>query len=125
MTSFLLAYLLLQGIAIFLAGNVLQYHSHALLANLTTTRGGKINKSSSAPPKYRIPRGGAFELVSCPHYFAEIVIYVGLALILTGVNTKPWLMAIWVVSVPRHHLCELYVLALNVCWCRLCWVFRV
>jgi 3-oxo-5-alpha-steroid 4-dehydrogenase 3 len=38
-----------------------------------------------------------FELVSCPHYFAEIVIYCGL-LAATGGKLLPLLMLVWVVS---------------------------
>jgi steroid 5-alpha reductase family enzyme len=40
--------------------------------------------------------GGLFELVSCPHYFAEIVIYLGLLLLTQG-SLVAWLMNVWVV----------------------------
>lgn len=91
---------LLQGAAVFLVGNALQLHSHALLAALSArTSSRRSRRSSSGAVRYRIPRGGAFEWVSCPHYLAEIVIYLGLAL-LAGANTHgPWLMVAWVVSV--------------------------
>jgi len=46
---------------------------------------------------YRLPRGGAFELVSCPHYLAEIVIYAGLALVAGRGRLLPWLVLAWVV----------------------------
>ena len=78
----------------FLAGNVLQLHSHAVLSRLA---GRSTPSRAPSKPRYRIPRGGAFHLVSCPHYFAEIVIYFGLALLNTGVNLKPWFMVAWVV----------------------------
>lgn len=90
----------LQGILIFLFGNALQSHSHYLLARLTKTSTSTRRRSSSTSgaPRYRIPRGGAFELVSCPHYLGEIVIYLGLA-ILTGTRVVgPWMMVAWVVS---------------------------
>jgi len=77
---------------VFLAGNALQLHSHALLSRLTP--GGKRD----GPVRYRIPRGGAFDLVSCPHYLAEIVIYLGLAIMEGEATVKPWCMVAWVVS---------------------------
>ena len=30
---------------------------------------------------YKIPRGGLFELVACPHYLFEIIMFLGLAMI--------------------------------------------
>lgn len=45
--------------------------------------------------------GGAFELVSCPHYLGEVVIYAGLALALAGQRVTAWLMLLWVVSRGR------------------------
>jgi 3-oxo-5-alpha-steroid 4-dehydrogenase 3 len=41
--------------------------------------------------------GGLFELVSCPHYLAEVVIYLGLVVASQG-QLLPLLMLIWVVS---------------------------
>ena len=42
--------------------------------------------------------GGAFELVSCPHYLGEIVIYLGLCLQLDVSRALCWLPLAWVVS---------------------------
>ena len=47
---------------------------------------------------YRIPRGGLFEWVSCPHYLGEVVVYLGLVLLTEGRNVNAWLMLAWVVS---------------------------
>lgn len=121
----------LAGAALFLAGNVLQWHSHWLLARLAG--GGRAR----APGGYKIPRGawrggrqgrrgelrlhslaglplcrpsgahvsprpghpstgGAFELVSCPHYLGEVVIYAGLVGASGGRLPAPWLMLLWV-----------------------------
>ncbi|PNW70466.1 hypothetical protein CHLRE_17g720950v5 [Chlamydomonas reinhardtii] len=44
---------------------------------------------------YEVPRGGVFNLVSCPHYLAEILIYAALALVTSG-STGSLLMAGWV-----------------------------
>lgn len=45
---------------------------------------------------HRLPVGGCFELVSCPHYFAELLIYVSLALVLGGRSLTWWLVVLYV-----------------------------
>jgi steroid 5-alpha reductase family enzyme len=50
--------------------------------------------------RYRIPRGGLFEWVSCPHYLGEIIIYVGFALLLRG-RGRVLLVVAWVVRLSR------------------------
>ena len=45
---------------------------------------------------YRIPEGGLFRWVSCPHYLAEIVIYVGFAL-MQHRQRLPLVVLAWVV----------------------------
>ncbi|RMZ53565.1 hypothetical protein APUTEX25_003387 [Auxenochlorella protothecoides] len=77
------------GVLAFVAGNLLQLHSHRLLANLS--RGTQSGT-------YRIPRGGLFELVSCPHYLAEIVIYSGLGLLIGAQRPLAWLILAWVAA---------------------------
>ena len=47
---------------------------------------------------YRIPRGGLFELVSCPHYLGEVIVYLGLVLLTEGRRGDAWMMLSWVVS---------------------------
>ncbi|KAI3435865.1 hypothetical protein D9Q98_001923 [Chlorella vulgaris] len=79
----------LAGAAVFLAGNVLQWHSHWLLSRLA----GRAKRTT-----YMIPRGGAFELVSSPHYLGEVVIYGGLVLAVAGQRSTTWLMLLWVVT---------------------------
>lgn len=90
----------------FLAGNALQLHSHWLLARLRPAQPrNPENKPSAAAGDdaaaeqscYVVPRGGAFELVSCPHYLAEMVIYAGLALVAGRGQLLPWLVLTWVV----------------------------
>ncbi|KAL6774515.1 hypothetical protein ACKKBG_A25290 [Auxenochlorella protothecoides x Auxenochlorella symbiontica] len=77
------------GVLAFVAGNLLQLHSHRLLATLS--RGTQSGA-------YRIPRGGLFELVSCPHYLAEIVIYAGLGLLIGAQRPLAWLILAWVAA---------------------------
>lgn len=94
----------------FLAGNALQLHSHWLLACLRPTQprnpGSEFSANAGADAAaqqngYVVPHGGAFELVSCPHYLAEIVIYAGLALVAGRGQLLLWLVLTWVV---RHSL---------------------
>jgi len=79
----------LLGLAIVAAGQALQGASHVQLARLPSGEGGAGNA-------YVVPRGGLFDLVSCPHYFAEIVIYVGFAVLLKGRGAVLLVLA-WVV----------------------------
>ncbi|MBN2549425.1 MAG: hypothetical protein JXB15_09725 [Anaerolineales bacterium] len=57
------------GIGLFVAGELINFWHHKLLADL---RKGNT--------KYRIPQGGLFALVSCPHYLGELTAWLGLAL---------------------------------------------
>mmetsp|Transcript_17269 Transcript_17269/g.51724 ORF Transcript_17269/g.51724 Transcript_17269/m.51724 type:complete len:306 (-) Transcript_17269:5708-6625(-) len=76
------------GLLVFGFGNWLQHQSHCVLARLS---------SNSQQHTYRIPNGGAFKMVSCPHYLGEIVIYVGLLVIQRGAHLNSWLILAWVV----------------------------
>lgn len=86
----------LLGLAMFGGGFLLAVRSDATLRSL---RGGPA-------ASYTIPRGGAFELVSCPDYLGEIVEWTGWALM-----TWTWsglVFAIWATAnlLPRalaHH----------------------
>lgn len=44
-----------------------------------------------------MPSGGLFELISCPHYFAEILIYISLAIVQCGLSVTWWLVVCFVV----------------------------
>ena len=72
------------GAALFIAGNLHQNRYHRHLAALrgggakSTKRDEKAKRPTSGD--YGVPRGGWFDAVSCPHYAAEVVLYVGLAI---------------------------------------------
>lgn len=88
-----------QGVLVFFAGNVLQCQSHWILASLRADIAGKRGDHlHTTADGYAVPQGGAFTLVSCPHYLGEIVIYIGLALILGWSNLSVWIVLAWVVS---------------------------
>ncbi len=88
---------------VFFAGNALQCHSHWILARLRATIAGKRGDHlQTTADGYAVPEGGAFTLVSCPHYLGEIVIYFGLALIVGDSNVCIWIVLAWVVSSGLH-----------------------
>lgn len=62
---------------------------------------------------HRMPVGGWFELVSCPHYFAELLIYISFSLLLGGQSLTWWLVALYVLTnqALAAQLChELYLI---------------
>eukprot|EP00268_Persea_americana_P012348 TRINITY_DN1519_c2_g1_i5.p1 TRINITY_DN1519_c2_g1~~TRINITY_DN1519_c2_g1_i5.p1 ORF type:complete len:105 (+),score=15.82 TRINITY_DN1519_c2_g1_i5:149-463(+) len=56
------------GAAIFLWGWIHQYRCHAIL--------GSLRERKEQVDEYTIPHGDWFEIVSCPHYLAEIVMLI-------------------------------------------------
>ncbi|GAX17203.1 3-oxo-5-alpha-steroid 4-dehydrogenase 3 [Fistulifera solaris] len=61
---------------VFLLGLWAQYQQHRHHRLLASLRIDPQTNSSHNSPKYRIPTGGWFRMVSCPHYLAEIILYV-------------------------------------------------
>ncbi|XP_034916891.1 polyprenal reductase 2 isoform X2 [Populus alba] len=78
------------GAAIFLWGWIHQHRCHAILGSLRE-HVGKVDE-------YVIPRGDWFEIVSSPHYLAEIVIYAGIVFGSGGADLTIWLLFRFVVS---------------------------
>lgn len=79
-------------IAIFIYAWRYQFQSNLILANLRKDRTGAVTTQ-----KHSIPRGGYFELVSSPHMFFEVVMYVALYG-LTWRNTSSLYVLGWVIS---------------------------
>jgi 3-oxo-5-alpha-steroid 4-dehydrogenase 3 len=67
------SWILVMATSMFLWAQSAQYQCHLILAKL---RPRDENNTKTA---YSVPRGGLFELVSCPHYTVEVVIYATLA----------------------------------------------
>ncbi|KAL6647022.1 hypothetical protein ACP70R_014459 [Stipagrostis hirtigluma subsp. patula] len=65
--------LLYPGVLVFSVGIAGNFYHHYLLSRLRD--GGGDDK------RYKIPRGGLFELVACPHYLFEIIGFFGFAMI--------------------------------------------
>ncbi|XP_077440659.1 polyprenal reductase [Vanacampus margaritifer] len=79
------------GMALFIAASLLQHQSMVLLAGLRTGKSGRV-----ATLAHRMPNGGCFELVSCPHYLAELLIYISLSLVAGGLSITWWLVVLYV-----------------------------
>lgn len=82
------------GAAVFAWGSVHQHRCHAILAALRSSS----NKGVDSRSGYGVPRGDWFQLVSCAHYLAEIVIYAGLVIASGGQEITVWLVLCWVVA---------------------------
>ncbi|XP_053314433.1 polyprenol reductase [Spea bombifrons] len=79
------------GLMLYLWGSIHQHRCHVIFANLRKNKSGNIVNLN-----YLVPRGDWFEKVSCPHYFAELVIYISIAFIFGLVNTTWWLVVTYV-----------------------------
>jgi hypothetical protein len=61
---------LVSGVALFATGYAINRHSDRILRHLR----------APGETGYRVPRGGMFRWVSCPHYLGEIIMWMGWAL---------------------------------------------
>ncbi|KAG0711387.1 Polyprenol reductase [Chionoecetes opilio] len=98
----------IAGTVLFLFGFVVQHRSLCLLASLRSNRGKKMQE------KYLMPEGGLFEVVSCPHMLAEVVVYAGLLTVL-GTHCDWLWVALWVLS--NQH--DGTAVVLSEAWCGL------
>lgn len=80
------------AMGIFLWASLHQHRCHKILANLRNPK----KKDHS----YHQPNGDWFELVSCPHYLAEVLIYVSMLLVFVRSDLWSvwWLVVVYVVS---------------------------
>nr|XP_002129419.1 polyprenol reductase [Ciona intestinalis] len=75
-----------MGIVVFLIASFYHHQSHIILADLR--KKGSIKKDA-----HGIPQGGLFNLVSCPHYFAEVLVYISITIIL-GAQCQTWFLVL-------------------------------
>lgn len=68
------------GLMLFVVGQLGNLYHHNILANLR--KGDRASKAN----KYVLPTGGFFEYVTMPHYFFEIVAWIGLACVTQQLN---------------------------------------
>ncbi|KAL5197080.1 hypothetical protein ABZP36_000592 [Zizania latifolia] len=76
--------LLYPGVLVFAVGVAGNFYHHRLLSQLRTTKQGGAGGGEKA---YKIPTGGLFGLVTCPHYLFEIVGFFGFAMIAQTVHS--------------------------------------
>lgn len=81
------------GVLLFAWASSLQYQSHAILAELR-----KDNKGQVVSYSHSIPKGGWFDYISCPHYFAEILIYFSICIVFAGRSTTWWMVCGFVLT---------------------------
>ncbi|NWI50535.1 PORED reductase, partial [Calyptomena viridis] len=79
------------GIMMYIWASLHQHRCLAILANLRKSKSGKVVSLS-----HSVPFGDWFESVSCPHYFAELLIYVSMAITLGFQNVTWWCVVIYV-----------------------------
>jgi protein-S-isoprenylcysteine O-methyltransferase Ste14 len=86
----------ITGFVLFLFGMIINFHSDGILRSLR----------SEVDSGYRIPRGGAFQFVSCGNYFGELVEWIGWAFLtwsLAGLTFAIWTAANLVPRALAHH----------------------
>jgi len=86
----------LIGLVVFAAGFAIHVRADATLRGLRVPGGGG----------YAIPRGGLFELVSCPNYLGEVLEWTGFAILTwspTGLSFAVWTAANLVPRAIAHH----------------------
>ncbi|KAK0143755.1 Polyprenol reductase [Merluccius polli] len=105
----------LSGAALFIWASLLQHSSLVTLARLRTGSSGAAKTFD-----HGVPHGGWFELVSCPHYFAELLIYVSLGLVLGGLSLTWWTVVSYVLfnQAVAAQLCQEYYMKKFECYPR-------
>jgi len=71
------------------------FYHHVLLA--------KLRKSPRNAKRYKIPRGGLFEYVSCPHYFMELLTWTGFSVIVHKLSFYGHIVFIFCTFVGRSY----------------------
>ncbi|XP_036378678.1 polyprenol reductase [Megalops cyprinoides] len=84
------------GVLLFLWASLHQHRCLRLLAQLRTENSGEASAGELVTLGHKVPHGGWFEVVSCPHYFAELLIYVSLGITCRGGALTWWLVVLYV-----------------------------
>ena len=86
------------AVIVFVSGSVWQHHCHCALAELR-----KPASSNSVASTYSIPRGSGFSYLLCPHYTAELLVY--LSFVMLRSCLLQWLALVWTavnLSITAH-----------------------
>jgi steroid 5-alpha reductase family enzyme len=69
------------GLEFWIIGEYGNYYHHKLLGSLrknsTDKNANEKKENSQSGSRWQIPQGALFSLVSCPHYFFEVVSWLG------------------------------------------------
>ncbi|ELU05653.1 hypothetical protein CAPTEDRAFT_229012 [Capitella teleta] len=76
---------------IFYFSSRLHHDTHIALAKLRRNKAGHIVTTD-----HKMPKGGWFDVMSSPHYFAELLVYTSIGLILGTSNVTYWWMVTYV-----------------------------
>jgi 3-oxo-5-alpha-steroid 4-dehydrogenase 3 / polyprenol reductase len=90
----------LPPILLCLWGQYQQHVHHVLLANTRKPESSATTKDKPTT-KYSLPTGGWFQYVTCPHYLAEILVYVSFTILLAQEQVqggRHFLVLFWVAS---------------------------
>ncbi|CAJ1059990.1 polyprenol reductase [Xyrichtys novacula] len=79
------------GAVVYILASCMQHQCLVHLARLRIGKSGSVETLA-----HRVPEGGWFELVSCPHYLAELLLYVGLNLIYGGASLTWFIVFLYV-----------------------------
>lgn len=79
------------GCLLFIWASLHQHRCHVILANLRKDKSGQI-----VTMNHVMPSGDWFESVSCPHYFAELLIYISIAFLFGLAHLTWWLLVLFV-----------------------------
>ncbi|NWX23368.1 PORED reductase, partial [Aegotheles bennettii] len=79
------------GVTMYIWASLHQHRCLVILANLRKNKSGKVISLS-----HSVPFGDWFERVSCPHYFAELLLYVSMAITLGCHNMTWWCVVFYV-----------------------------
>lgn len=72
------------GLGLFIWASMHHHKCLQIFAKLRRNRAGHIVSTA-----YKVPSGDWFDLVSCPHYFAEILVYISIGFLL-GMRSVTW-----------------------------------
>uniref|UniRef100_A0A8C9F0N8 Polyprenal reductase n=1 Tax=Pavo cristatus TaxID=9049 RepID=A0A8C9F0N8_PAVCR len=79
------------GIVMYVWASLHQHRCLVILANLRKSKSGEVLSLN-----HSIPFGDWFERVSCPHYFAELLIYISMAITFGFHNVTWWFVVMYV-----------------------------
>ncbi|KAM5192304.1 polyprenal reductase [Mantella aurantiaca] len=79
------------GMILYIWASFHQHKCHVILASLRKSKSGEV-----VTMNHVVPNGDWFEWVSCPHYFAELLIYISIAVLFGLGHTAWWLVVLFV-----------------------------